>query len=138
MRLINVSPYDTWRHEELLIFIRSSALNEAVDRVDEDQTALIKSRSWCIVERHVDASDSPRRLMAIGRQKPTDHEIMTHDRRAIMAHDQRVIMTIDGPFIGSNGSRFSWELLFKNRCSSLVFSTFDRFVKQLSKFEGRS
>ena len=39
--LMNVLPYDTWRHEELPIFIRSSAQNEAVDGVNEDQMALI-------------------------------------------------------------------------------------------------
>ena len=83
MSLINVLPYDTWRHEELPIFIRSSALNEAVDRVNEDQMALISSRSWRVVERHVDASDSPRRLIAIGRRKPHDREIVAHDRRLI-------------------------------------------------------
>ena len=60
MRLINVSPYDTWRHEELPIFIRSNALNEAVDCVNKDQTALIKARLWHVIGRHVDASDSPR------------------------------------------------------------------------------
>ena len=32
-------PYDMWRHEELSIFIKSKALNEAIDC---DQTAKIK------------------------------------------------------------------------------------------------
>ena len=136
MSLINVSPYDMWRHEKLPIFIRSSAQNEAVDRVNEDRTALIKLRSWHVVLSHVDALDSPRRLTAIGRRKPTDREIMAHDHHAIMAHDQRVIVAINGPSTGSNGPRFLQEILFKNRCSSLVFLTFDRFVKQLREFEG--
>ena len=86
MSLINVSPYDMWRHEELLIFIQSSALNEDVDRVNDDQTALIKSRSWRVVERHVDASDSPRRLTAIGRRKTTNREIVAHDCCEICVH----------------------------------------------------
>ena len=137
MSLINFSPCDMWRHEELPIFIRGSALNEAVDHVNEDQTSLIKLRLSRVVERHVDASDSPRRLMAIAQRKPTNHKIVAHDSRATVVNDQRVIMAIDGPFIGSNGPSFSWELLFKNRCSSLVFLTFDQFVKQLSEFEER-
>ena len=86
----------------------------------------------------MDASDSPRRLMAIERWKITDREIVAHDGRAIVAHDQRVIVAIDGPFTGSNNSHFSREFLFKNRCSSCSFLTFDRFVQHLSKFEGRS
>ena len=50
----------------------------------------------------MDASDSPRRLMAIGRRKPTDREIIAHDRHVIVAHDHCTIVAndhrvIDGP-----------------------------------------
>ena len=97
-----------------MIFIRGSALNKTVDRVNEDHTALIQSRSRRVLERRMDASESPRRLTAIRRRKPTDRDIMAHDHRAIVARDQRVTVAIDGPFTGSNGPRFSRELLFKN------------------------
>ena len=40
---------------------QARALNGAVDHVSEHRMALIKSRSGCVVGRHVDASDSPRR-----------------------------------------------------------------------------
>ena len=68
MSLINVSPYDTWHHEELPIFIRSSALNEAVDRVNKDRTVLIKARSWHVVRRHVDHRTHLDKMMEIGRR----------------------------------------------------------------------
>ena len=50
----------------------------------------------------MDTLDSPRRLMAIGRRKPTNRVIVAHDRHAIVAHDHRVIVAhnrraIDGP-----------------------------------------
>ena len=41
-------------------------------------------------------------------------------------------------FTESDGPRFSLTFSYKNRCSSLCILTFDRFVKQLTEFEGRS
>ena len=58
----------------------------------------------------MDASDSPRRLMAIEQWKPTDCEIVAHDCHAMVAHDCHTMVahdrhtivaqdhrTIDGP-----------------------------------------
>ena len=41
------------------------------------------------------------------------------------------------PSLDRTAGTFRREFPFKNWCSSLLFLTFDRFVKQLSKFEGR-
>ena len=64
--------------------------------------------------------------------------IVAHDHLALMAHDHHAIMSINQPFTGSNYPHFSREFLLKNWCYSLLFLTFDQFVRQLSKFEGRS
>ena len=69
------------------------------------------------------------KMMVIGQRKPDDREIVAHDHRVIVAHDHHVIVAIDWPFTRSNDPHFSQEFLL------LIF---DRIVKKLSNFEGRS
>ena len=66
------------------------------------------------------------------------HEIVVHDRRAIMAHDHGVILAMNRPSPNQTTMIFRRNFFFKYRCYSLWTLTFDRFLKQLSEFKGKS
>ena len=157
---------EMWRHREGPIFIRRVKQVEDVgscplfmgnvdalrasglhrtgetsgDRMTENQW--LQDRGWRLRDRgspnhsdtwtHLDAD------IEIGRREKVRWwdrgPRLSCDRGPRSSCDQGQELTLTG----SNDPDFSWEFLFKNWCSSLLFSTFDRFAKELCKFEGRS
>ena len=61
----------------------------------------------------MDASDSPRRLTAIGRRKPTDREIVAHDRCVISGPRSSCDRGHQSVFTASDGLDFLWEISLK-------------------------
>ena len=100
----------------------------AVDRVNEHRTALIKSRLWRIVGRHVDAS----RLF--------DHD-PTGERKvgswaSVVGYDSTDFEELD---IANCIAKWTARIRrgnssLKTDVFSLLLLTFDRIVKQLSDF----
>ena len=131
---------DTWRGEEASIFNWTHEITSCEQLSD----GLHVDSSWH--DLHLMADRGRSRSMIDGRSWPDRGAILAHlrqnqdhDHGRMMGHDRGVIVAIKPTSQpDQTDAIFGQKFHLKDNVSPPCSSTFDRFVKELSKFEGRS